>query len=744
MESSTPDPVASSPPERPLPSAERRPLPRRILTIGRSRRADIRIRDTALSRKHCQLIPLGDTFLVADLGSRNGTHVNGLPVSKQLLKPGDRIILGGFRLDFLGDAIVIAPADPAEISASEQRAAELRELAPRPAPQGALPEAPAPAPPAAPGLDRFVSYLRGLGADEALLAKALAHVAAPGEPAPAATAEAPSPAAPPAPGAPPVPAAATVPATQAGSTAVLAPPEGMAPAALDAPTVRLPILRLLPATILREAFRRSGAVGVSVVAHAAVLLILVAVLVSTPPREEVPVNVDIQAAGDRFEAAPPDDPEARPDLADADPVETDRSPAPGADVEAGWIGVAGAETRPIAAVEVGEAPAGTGATAMSDRSAGGSLRDRSEVPSLFSVRVGAEREKALRREGGGSPDAEKAVGAALDWLARHQREDGGFPADGLAAACRDHDCGGAGAAGYEAGLTGLALLAFLGRGEGRQGTRHAAVVSRGLAALAGLQEEDGFIGSRKSKGIYNHLLATAAAVEAAGLTGRPQARELARRALRAAEALRGGGGGWRYRKEKADADTAVTSWAGTALAIASRTGLEASPEALGGAVDWIRRTADPSSGRIGYVLPGDAGARLPDLVDRFPPAGAMTAAGALTLLLAGVSSEEPVVAGALGEVGKNLPDARVPDLYAWMWGSAAAFQAGGNEWRDYWNALRKALIPRQKTDGPSAGSFDPDDPWGRTGGRVYATAAAALALEAPYRYARVTGKAAGR
>lgn len=70
------------------------------ITIGRdSRLADVRILDLNISRAHCRLTPRGDRIYVADLGSSNGTFINGAGVSREReLCEGDILGLGRYRL----------------------------------------------------------------------------------------------------------------------------------------------------------------------------------------------------------------------------------------------------------------------------------------------------------------------------------------------------------------------------------------------------------------------------------------------------------------------------------------------------------------------------------------------------------------------------------------------------------------------------------------------------------------------
>jgi Protein of unknown function (DUF3662)/FHA domain len=62
--------------------------------IGRGTEADIRLPDTGVSRKHVDVVLDGGTATVEDLGSTNGTLVNGRRVSRQALADGDVIRIG--------------------------------------------------------------------------------------------------------------------------------------------------------------------------------------------------------------------------------------------------------------------------------------------------------------------------------------------------------------------------------------------------------------------------------------------------------------------------------------------------------------------------------------------------------------------------------------------------------------------------------------------------------------------------
>ncbi len=76
------------------------PLESTLLTIGRGLNNDIILEDTRVSRHHAQLRYRARRFWVADLGSTNGTYVNGDQVEERSLRDGDVISLGGLELTF--------------------------------------------------------------------------------------------------------------------------------------------------------------------------------------------------------------------------------------------------------------------------------------------------------------------------------------------------------------------------------------------------------------------------------------------------------------------------------------------------------------------------------------------------------------------------------------------------------------------------------------------------------------------
>ena len=74
------------------------PVDRDWVVIGRGRGADIVIAEPTMSRAHAAIGYDGSHFFVQDLGSTNGTRVNGTREQKAVLRDGDEVQLGKLAL----------------------------------------------------------------------------------------------------------------------------------------------------------------------------------------------------------------------------------------------------------------------------------------------------------------------------------------------------------------------------------------------------------------------------------------------------------------------------------------------------------------------------------------------------------------------------------------------------------------------------------------------------------------------
>jgi pSer/pThr/pTyr-binding forkhead associated (FHA) protein len=90
------------------------PLTKERTTIGRKPHNDIQIDNLAVSGEHAVIVTiLNDSFL-EDLGSTNGTVVNGNPIKKHFLQNNDVIELGKYKLKFVADAAPSVSAEKAD------------------------------------------------------------------------------------------------------------------------------------------------------------------------------------------------------------------------------------------------------------------------------------------------------------------------------------------------------------------------------------------------------------------------------------------------------------------------------------------------------------------------------------------------------------------------------------------------------------------------------------------------------
>lgn len=74
------------------------------IEIGKLPERDIFLPGNKVSRGHARLTRVEDGWRIEDTGSRNGVHVNGEPVHKRTLVPGDRVKIGDFMLDYAVEA----------------------------------------------------------------------------------------------------------------------------------------------------------------------------------------------------------------------------------------------------------------------------------------------------------------------------------------------------------------------------------------------------------------------------------------------------------------------------------------------------------------------------------------------------------------------------------------------------------------------------------------------------------------
>jgi prenyltransferase/squalene oxidase-like repeat protein len=393
---------------------------------------------------------------------------------------------------------------------------------------------------------------------------------------------------------------------------------------------------------------------------------------------------------------------------------------------------------------------------------------------------------------GPTAKTEEAVLEGMRWLVRHQNPDGSWGIDALASVCqREGPCvtpQETYSSHYNEGLTGLALLAFLGAGIGHdskielvdpvRGVRCELgdVVKRGLWWLKDRQKPDGSFSDGKPF-LYNEALATLALCEAYGLSKNRFWRKPAQNAVdflvRAQKPAPGGKGkwGWRYAPyeppmttaptdprnegvvDPSESDVSVTCWAVMALKSAQRAGLVVPESALQGGLAYVKWTTG-GDGLVGYVDPSGAGQSVGGQNDHYTyHVASMSSLGACVRIFVERDANDAFLPLAAKQIVKDLPtvtkDQLSVDYYYWYYGSLALNQFDGPDspkhtgkfWEPWNKAMVASLLELQDRHEKSCtrGGWLVPDRWCYTGGPLYATALNVLTLEVYYRYPNALG-----
>lgn len=355
-----------------------------------------------------------------------------------------------------------------------------------------------------------------------------------------------------------------------------------------------------------------------------------------------------------------------------------------------------------------------------------------ELPETYADRFAKDRD-ALVEKRGGSEQTERAVRAALGWLANAQSDSGGWDASrfgaGAARIVLGEDRQGAGA-NADSGITGLALLAFLGSGHTHTGGSYTHEVAAGLEYLRQRQRSDGSLygNAHFFARMYCHSMATFAVCEAYALTKDQRLKPMAQAAIRyTLSQQHTTDGGWRYQRGDTG-DTSQLGWQLMTLKSAQLAGLEI-PHVTWTRVDhFLRRVRRGRNGGLAAYRPNS------------PVSRSMTAEALFCRQLQQEQQQgqlsDAAVQEAVAMVATELPTAGRRNLYFWYY-ATLALQRSQNQsaqtaeaWEKWNHALTAALLSTQQDDG----SWDTRTAWGGCGGQVYTTALSALCLEVYYRY----------
>lgn len=326
---------------------------------------------------------------------------------------------------------------------------------------------------------------------------------------------------------------------------------------------------------------------------------------------------------------------------------------------------------------------------------------------------------------GGNADSEAAVARGLEWLKKHQSPNGSW--DFSKGTIRGCDCTMPGNVTSPTGATALALMAFLGAGKTHEEGEYQVEVRRALDYLRskGTSARRGihFFGPRSGiADMYSHGLATIALSEAYAMTGDQEIRPDVIGAVQFLMDTQKLDGGWRYEEDspKLVSDTSVTAFQLMALKSAQFSRISVPQVVFNDVEKFLDHVSTQRGSQYSY------------LAGRPKPSQAMTAAALLCRMYLGWNEQNASLRAGIKRLDEWGPDSS--NMYYNFYATQVMRHWGGPEW-DKWNSvMRTRLVRTQIRSGHASGSWDPSDPYGGSGGRLYMTTFALLTLEVYYRH----------
>jgi len=275
-------------------------------------------------------------------------------------------------------------------------------------------------------------------------------------------------------------------------------------------------------------------------------------------------------------------------------------------------------------------------------------------------------------------EADKSIQDGLAWLAKSQNSDGSF---------------GSGTYRGNIAVTSLAGIAFMASGSSPGRGPYGASIDKALSYVMDNTSPSGFIAvaTASTHGpMYSHGFGALFLAEAYGMTHRPEIREKLQKAVRLIIDTQNAEGGWRYQPVKHDADLSVTICEINALRAARNAGLYIPRQTVEACIRYVKQSQNPDGG-FRYMLQGGTSA--------FP----RSAAGVVALQSAGEYDNKEVREG-VAYLKQYMKEIKLGNRYShYFYGHYYAAQAmwirGGEDWNDWFPAIRNELIRRQQAGG---------------------------------------------
>ena len=340
------------------------------------------------------------------------------------------------------------------------------------------------------------------------------------------------------------------------------------------------------------------------------------------------------------------------------------------------------------------------------------------LPGTMRGRMGSGRAKAMA-DNKMKTKTELAVLRGLEWLRQNQNADGSW-------ADTNHG-----------GMSGLALLCFLGHGETPESQQYGVTVNKAVQWIIdnGTKNQGhlNMAGQFSQPGVYEHGMCSYALGEYYTMTKDERVIELFKQAIGYIVQGQGPGGGWMYSYDKTADDLSVSGWQIQALKAAhlSQLNLPGVDASLDKAMSYIEHVKGPKGG-YGYRAAGDK--------------YSLSGVGILCRLFwKGERGElRKGMEWILEDTEKTMPvkyKSEHADLYAWYYHTQACLMFGGSAWQKWNRWFQDEIVDNQSPDGswpvPGGKGHGPSSQNNKTGA-VYRTTLCILMLEVFYRYMPTT------
>lgn len=369
-------------------------------------------------------------------------------------------------------------------------------------------------------------------------------------------------------------------------------------------------------------------------------------------------------------------------------------------------------------------PVETPKSLISDVHAAGDAQGSLSPFTVTSVdsRKGNARAEAVAKKGG-TAASEKAVEDALQWMAAHQMNDGGWSTHFDHPACMGK-CRNPGSSldGNRPAATGLALLCFLGAGYTHREGPYQSTVRNGLYYLQGIMNQDRhggrFATPLSQFAMYEQGIAALAVCEAYQMTHDESLRDMVQLSTNYIYYAQHSAGGWGYDPNQ-PGDLSIACWQVMAL-----------KSAVGGEVP-IRHDLFKAFDRFLDSQQSDGGSYYGYRGTR--PEPGTTAMGLLMRMYRGWHRTDPRLLKGIQYLAEQGPSPA--DVYYNYYATQVMFQIDGKFWEDWNPRMRDYLVSTQQKVGHEMGSWYFDDGrFNRIGGRLYTTAMSCMTLEVYYRH----------